>query len=120
MPIVFVFHFYREFSMLESAMGLPITDTRKEHMSVEYKNYITELKTGKTDEEKAEINEQIDKVFKPIGDLYKRHAPQILAALRLSGIQPQPIKTAQAAPEQEEKTPEHIMDKPKRKMNRSL
>lgn len=106
--------------MLESAMGLPITDTRKEHMSVEYKNYITELKTGKTDEEKAEINEQIDKVFKPIGDLYKRHAPQILAALRLSGIQPQPIKTAQAAPEQEEKTPEHIMDKPKRKMNRSL
>ena len=40
--------------MLESAMGLPITDTRKEHMSVEYKNYITELKTGKTDEEKAE------------------------------------------------------------------
>lgn len=29
---------------------------------------------GKTDEEKAEINEQIDKVFKPIGDLYKRHA----------------------------------------------
>ena len=32
------------------------------------------------DEEKAEINEQIDKVFKPIGDLYKRHAPQILAA----------------------------------------
>ena len=107
--------------MLESAMGLPITDTRKEHMSVEYKNYITELKTGKTDEEKAEINEQIDKVFKPIGDLYKRHAPQILAALRLSGIQPQPIKTAQqAAPAQEEKTPEHVIDKPKRKMNRSL
>lgn len=107
--------------MLESAMGLPITDTRKEHMSVEYKNYITELKTGKTDEEKAKINEQIDKVFKPIGDLYKRHAPQILAALRLSGIQPQPIKTAQqAAPAQEEKTPEHVMDKPKRKMNRSL
>ena len=26
----------------------------------------------------------------------------------------------EAAPEQEEKTPEHIMDKPKRKMNRSL
>lgn len=107
--------------MLESAMGLSITDTRKEHMSVEYKNYITELKTGKTDEEKAEINEHIDKVFKPIGDLYKHHAPQILAALRLSGIQPQPIKTAQqTAPAQEEKTPEHVMDKPKRKTNRSL
>ncbi len=107
--------------MLESAMGLPITDTRKEHMSMEYKNYITELKMGKTDEEKAKINEQIDKVFKPIGDLYKRHAPQILATLRLSGIQPQPIKTAQqAAPAQEEKTPEHVMDKPKRKMNRSM
>lgn len=107
--------------MLESAIGLPIPEARKEHMSAEYKNYIVELKTGKTDEEKAKINEQIDKVFKPISDLYKHHAPQILAALRLSGIQPQPIKTAQqSALSQEEKTPEHVMDKPKKKMNRSL
>lgn len=98
-----------------------VFDIAQTNCPAEDKNYITELKTGKTDEEKAEINEQIDKVFKPIGDLYKRHAPQILAALRLSGIQPQPIKTAQqAAPAQEEKTPEHVIDKPKRKMNRSL
>lgn len=69
--------------MLESAMGLPITDTRKEHMSVEYKNYITELKTGKTDEEKAEINEQIDKVFKPSVIYISAMQPQIFGSTAL-------------------------------------
>lgn len=107
--------------MLESAIGLPITDARKNHISTEYKNYIEELKVGKSDDEKAKLNEHIDQVFKPINDLYSKHAPQILAAMRLAGIHPQPIEVkTSAVSEQKEITPEREIDKPKRKMNRSL
>lgn len=65
--------------MFAQQYGIPVTDTRKSHLAASYSKYCSELR-------QAEKPVEIDKLFEPVNDAFKRHVERLGQHLETAGI----------------------------------
>lgn len=69
--------------MFEQQYGIPTTDARKSHLAVCYTEYCAEL-------QEAQKAIEIDKIFEPVNDAFKRHVKNLEQQLQGAGIMQKP------------------------------
>ena len=79
--------------MFEQQYGIPTTDVRKSHLAICYTQYCTEL-------QEAQKPVEIDKLFEPVNDAFRRHVHTLENQLTAAGI----VQTLQTS-SQEIQTP---------------
>lgn len=79
--------------MFEQQYGIPTTDVRKSHLAICYTQYCTEL-------QEAQKAVEIDKLFEPVNDAFRRHVHTLENQLTAAGI----VQTLQTS-SQEIQTP---------------